>query len=104
MVERKNDMFIHTTVFERDIFNQQVETFEEGVKRLVMDFKSIYEGQNPFDVDIIELINNADFESDITFEIWADDCGLSIYKIPGQTRAFAWSNKTGNYDAVVEEI
>lgn len=96
-------MHIYTSVYERDIENQKVETFRDGVKLLAMDLLSQYD-EDPFDDDIIEAIKAMDFSSDITYEVWAKDGGFSVYKLKNYEQAIAWSSHNGNYDGKIEEV
>lgn len=98
-------MYIKTTVFERDISNEIIDSFREGVKALALDIVSIY-GYDPFKenegISLSETISKLDFDKDITLELELDDASFTIYKMENYEKCYVWSNKTGNYDGVVE--
>lgn len=98
-------MYIKTTVFERDISNEIIDSFREGVKALALDIVSIY-GYDPFKenegISLSETISKLDFDKDITLELELDDAGFTIYKMENYEKCYAWSNKSGNYDGVAQ--
>ena len=98
-------MYIKTTVFERDISNEIIDSFYEGVKSLAFDIISIY-GYDPFKenkgISLSETISKLDFDKDITLELELDDAGFTIYKMENYEKCYAWSNKSGNYDGVAQ--
>ena len=96
-------MYIYTSVYARDIENQKIDTFRDGVKLLAMDLLSQYE-EDPFDEDIVEAIKAMDFSSDITYEVWTEDGGFSVYRLKNYEQAVAWSSHNGDYDGKIDTI
>lgn len=98
-------MYLKTLVYEREIFNELVNSFKDGVESLVKDLVSVYD-EDPFDEEqhIIEVIDNLDFSKNIDFEIEGENCGISIRKSKDAERCTVWSNENGNFDGVVGRL